>query len=139
MFLKIPIDFNQIIQKKELDTITLEHSIAQRIVLLTTTYFGECKFDETFGCEIWNLDFDFLMSDNILKNTIMNALKESIYMHEQRLIITDVIVDISEQKIQSLDTYRTKKRIDVRIKGNIKETNRDFNFNGFFFVGPLSY
>ncbi|WP_296151235.1 GPW/gp25 family protein [uncultured Flavobacterium sp.] len=139
MYLKIPIDFDRIMQKKELDITTLEHSIAQQLILIATTYFGECKFDETFGCDIWNMDFDFLMNENTLKKTIATALKDSIKMHESRLHLEEIEVEISEKKMLSSGIYRTKKKIDIYISGKIIETNRPFKFNGYFFVGPLSY
>lgn len=139
MYLKIPIDFDRIMQKKELDITTIEHSIAQQLILIATTYFGECKFDETFGCNIWNMDFDFLMNENTLKKTIATALKDSIKMHESRLQLEEIEVEISEKKMLSSGIYRTKKKIDISIFGKIVETNRPFKFNGYFFVGPLSY
>lgn len=139
MYLKIPIDFDRIMQKKELDVTTLEHSIAQQLILIATTYFGECKFDETFGCDIWNMDFDFLMNENTLKKTIATALKDSIKMHELRLQLEEIEVEITEKKILSSGIYRSKKKIDIYISGKIVETNRLFKFNGYFFVGPLSY
>jgi len=139
MYLKLPIDFKQLMQKKELDVTTLEHSIAQQLILVATTYFGECKFDETFGCDIWNMDFDFLMNENVLKKTISSALKKSIKMHETRLVLEEVEIEIKEHRIESMKSYRIKKKIDIAIIGKIAETNRDFNFKGYFFVGPLSY
>jgi phage baseplate assembly protein W len=139
MYLKIPIDFGRIIAKKELELTTLEHSIAQQLILVATTYFGECKFDETFGCDIWNIDFDFLMNDNDLKKTIHAALKEAIRRHETRLVLKDVEVAIREERMPMLNGFRAKKKVSIRVQGKVVQTNRVFEFNGYFFVGPLSY
>ena len=73
-FYKLPIDFNVILQKKELEKTSIEHSIAQQIILLATSTFGECKFDETFGSKIWEIDFDLLMNENNLKEIISKTM-----------------------------------------------------------------
>src|SRR5262245_30550714 len=124
MYLKIPIDFGRIIAKKELELTTLEHSIAQQLILVATTYFGECKFDETFGCDIWNIDFDFLMNDNDLKKTVHAALKEAIRRHETRLLLRDVEVVIREERIPLLNGFRAKKKVSARVLGKVVQTNR---------------
>ena len=138
-FYKLPVDFGTIIQKKELEKTSLEHSIAQQIILLATTTFGECKFDETYGTEIWEMDFDIMKSDNSLKEFIAETLKKSIAMHERRIKLEDVEVVISDHNLGTLGKKRMKKKVSISIKGLILETNRPFIFNNSFFVGPLSY
>ncbi|WP_163411310.1 GPW/gp25 family protein [Flavobacterium ajazii] len=138
-FYKLPIDFNAIIQKKELEKTSIEHSIAQQIILLATTTFGECKFDETFGSKIWEIDFDLLMNENTLKDIISKTMKHSLLLHEARIKLNDLRVELSEEMFFVDDMSRAKKRVDIVIDATIKSTNRNFDFKGYFFVGPLSY
>jgi phage baseplate assembly protein W len=138
-FYKLPIDFNAIIQKKELEKTSIEHSIAQQVILLATTTFGECKFDETFGSKIWEIDFDLLMNENTLKEIISKTMKQSLLLHEGRIKVNELKVELSETKYFVDDVSRAKKRVDIIIEATIKSTNRDFDFRGYFFVGPLSY
>ncbi|MBZ4043822.1 MULTISPECIES: GPW/gp25 family protein [Flavobacterium] len=138
-FYKLPIDFNAIIQKKELEKTSIEHSIAQQIILLATTTFGECKFDETFGSKIWEIDFDLLMNENTLKEIISKTMKQSLLLHEGRIKLNDLRVELSEETFFVDDMSRAKKRVDIIIDATIKSTNRIFDFKGYFFVGPLSY
>lgn len=138
-FYKRPIDFNAIIQKKELEKTSIEHSIAQQIILLATTTFGECKFDETFGSKIWEIDFDLLMNENTLKEIISKTMKQSLLLHEGRIKLNDLRVELSEETFFVDDMSRAKKRVDIIIDATIKSTNRIFDFKGYFFVGPLSY
>lgn len=138
-FYKLPIDFNEILQKKELEKTSLEHSIAQQIILLATTTFGECKFDETFGSKIWEIDFDLLMNENSLKELISKTMKQSLILHENRIKVNELKVELSEIMYQIDEVNRAKKRVDIIIEATIKSTNRNFNFRGYFFVGPLSY
>ena len=57
-FYNIPIKFSDLTEKKELAKIGLGESISRLIHLIAITHFGECKFDDTFGCEIWEHDFE---------------------------------------------------------------------------------
>lgn len=138
-FYKLPINFNEIIQKKELEKTSIEHSIAQQIILLATTTFGECKFDETFGSKIWEIDFDLLMNENSLKEVITKTMKQSLLLHENRIKVNELKVELSETMYLVDDVSRSKKRVDIIVDATIKSTNRNFNFRGYFFVGPLSY
>ncbi|WP_029269190.1 GPW/gp25 family protein [Flavobacterium sp. KJJ] len=138
-FYKLPIDFNAIIQKKELEKTSIEHSIAQQVILLATTTFGECKFDETFGSKIWEIDFDLLMNENTLKETISKTMKQSLLLHENRIKVNELKVELSETQYFFDNVSRSKKRVDIIITATIKSTNRTFDFRGYFFVGPLSY
>lgn len=138
-FYKLPINFNTIIQKKELEKTSIEHSIAQQIILLATTTFGECKFDETFGSKIWEIDFDLLMNENTLKDIISKTMKQALLFHEQRILVKELNVELSEIIYLVDSVNRAKKRVDIIIDATIKSTNRSFNFRGYFFVGPLSY
>lgn len=138
-YYKIPFDFDNLIEKKDTDKISLDDSISQHIFLLATTALGECKFDDTYGTEIWEMDFDLMKSDNSLKEFIANALKKSIGMHEKRLVLEDVEISVQDHNLGSLGKKRMKKKVSISIKGVILETNRSFAFNNSFFVGPLSY
>ena len=138
-FYKLPIDFNAIIQKKKLKKTSIEHSIAQQIILLATTTFGECKFDETFGSKIWEIDFDLLMNENTLKEIISKTMKQSLLYHEKRVKVNELKVELSESMYSVDDVSRSKKKVDIIIEATIKSTNRVFDFRGYFFVGPLSY
>jgi phage baseplate assembly protein W len=138
-FYKLPIDFGSIIQKKELEKTSLEHSIAQQIILLATTTFGECKFDETYGSKIWEIDFDLLMNENTLKEIISKTMKESLNQHEGRIKVNEIKVELSETNYKIKEVSRAKKRVDIIIEATVKSTNRPFDFRGYFFVGPLSY
>ncbi|WP_338794238.1 GPW/gp25 family protein (plasmid) [Bernardetia sp. Wsw4-3y2] len=139
-FYKTPLDFSKIFQKQELPKSSIEDSIAQYINIVATSSFGECKFDESFGSKFWETDFDLLVDYSILKNRIAQDLTDSISKHETRLKLTEVIVQIREGSIDSPSaSMRMKKKVLIQIKGFIIKTDRPFQFQGFFFLGPLSY
>ncbi|WP_144282290.1 GPW/gp25 family protein [Chryseobacterium echinoideorum] len=139
VYYKIPMDFEAMINKKDADKISIDNSISQQIFLISTTALGECKFDETFGTEIWEMDFDLLKTDNSLKEFIVNSMKKSIVMHEKRLLLEDVEVTVKDHNLGTIGKRRMKKRVVISVKGQVLETNRPFLFQNSFFVGPLSY
>ncbi len=140
LYYTLPIRFSDITTKKDLSVTNLEQSIAQNINLVLTTSYGECKFNESFGCNIWETDFDLLTEHTDLKLNIQDALFESIERFEQRLEVQEVNVSISEEKVTAVDaSFRLKKKVDIVVAGTVKKTNRPFNFYGYFYLGPLSY
>lgn len=138
-FYKLPIDFNAVMKKRDLEKTSIEHSIAQQIIILATTTFGECKFDETFGSNIWEIDFDLLMNENTVKEIISKTMKQSLLLHEKRIKVNELKVELSEIVSSVEEVSRAKKRVDIIVEATIKSTNRNFDFRGYFFVGPLSY
>lgn len=138
-YYKIPFDFESLTEKNDAEKISLDTSISQHLFLLATTALGECKFDETYGSEIWEMDFDIMKSDNKLKELIAATLKKSIFMHEKRLALEDIEVFVNDHNLGTFGKKRMKKKVSIAVKGLILETNRTFTFNNAFFVGPLSY
>jgi len=139
-YFSLPFDVKRIISNSEHNKCTIKESIANYIHLLTTSYFGECTFDDTFGCSVWDVDFDNLASVNKIKGIIGESLIESIKNHEKRL--TKVAVDVmirQEEVSDEKSANRIKKKVSIKIKGVIKKTNENFLFNEYFFIGPLSY
>ncbi len=140
IYYNTPINFQDLLEKKDLEKTNIESSIGKYINLVVTSSFGECKFNEMFGCKMWEMDFDLLSNSNTLRDRIKNDVKEAIKMHENRLDLTEVEIIIKDAPAASYNNaLRMKKRIHVIISGFIKKTNRPFNFKGHFFVGPLSY
>ncbi|HEX8575427.1 MAG TPA: GPW/gp25 family protein [Flavobacterium sp.] len=139
VFYKLPLDFGAITKKEDLEKTSLEHSIAQQIILLATTSFGECKFNETFGCVIWETDFDLLMNENTFKDIISKNLKQGIRLHEHRITVNEIKIKVSETRTTVNYKITIKKRVDIVLNAIVKSTNRSFDFNAFFYVGPLSF
>ncbi|WP_346882972.1 GPW/gp25 family protein [uncultured Algibacter sp.] len=139
-FFTIPLDTNKIISNKEHATCDMKESIAHFIHLITTAYFGECTFDDTFGCSIWDVDFDNLTSTNKIKTFITDSLFDSIKRHEKRLTQIDVHVVIKQAEIKtSTASNIIKKKVSIKVLGKVKKTDEDFLYNEFFYIGPLSY
>jgi phage baseplate assembly protein W len=134
----IPLNLGEVIHKKELPRISLKESISKWIHILVVTRYGECKHDDTFGCQIWEHDFENITNSQKFKEELSKAILNSIAIHEPRL--TDIRVDIQIEQVElALQNRRVKIRIGIRIRGNIRKTNESFTHHENFFIGPLSY
>ncbi|KAA1245328.1 GPW/gp25 family protein [Aquimarina sp. RZ0] len=139
-YYKLPLDTLRIVKNKEIDSCDLKQSIVSFIHLITTSYFGECTFDESFGCSIWNVDFDNLTSTNKLRNTITESLIDSIVSQEKRLKRVNVEVTIEQEEFTNRGaSNRIKKRVDIKVNGIISRTNEDFTCIERFYIAPLSF
>ncbi len=139
-YYNIPLQTKKIIKNKESDQCSIAQSINNFIHLITTTYFGECSFDETFGCYIWTVDFDNLTTTNKLRDVITDSLYESISSKEKRLKNITINVTIQQDEFNNESNLRrVKKRVNIKINGTISLTNESFGCIKRFYIAPLSY
>jgi hypothetical protein len=118
----------------------LNESISHYLHLINTSYFGECTFDESFGCSIWIIDFDNLKSSKKLTGLIQDSLNESIKRHERRLNSVKVTVRMKQEELTGMESSnRIKRRVDITIKARVTKTSEAFSYLEYFYIGPLSY
>jgi phage baseplate assembly protein W len=137
---KIPLNIGDLLEKKDLPSCSLKESIAQNIYLLVTTKLGECRYDYTYGCELWDMDFELITNENKWTEKVTKSLEESLKNHENRLYQTKVEVLVSEQILPNIskNIVRVKKKLDINVKGMITETREEFFYNQSLFLSPIS-
>lgn len=142
-FYTLPLNTANLITNKEVDKCSLKQSIAHHIHLINTSYFGECSFDETYGCSIWDVDFDNLSSSTKIKEVIRKSLLIALEKHEKRLSRVRVEVNIKQEEQENPSSIKKniliKKKVTLKVKGKVEKTNEEFIYNEYFFIGPLSY
>lgn len=138
-YYETPFNFKRLFEKKELKKLTLRDSISQFISVIITTYFEEYSFDENFGSEIWESDFDLLVNANVLKEQIKKSLHEQIKTYEKRLSNIDLNIELMESLSSKTNKVRLKKYLYITIKGTIIKTDESFTFSGDYYLAPLSY
>ena len=124
----------------ELPTCDLKHSVTKNLELIIITKFGEHRSDPTFGCEIWDLDFELIVSESLWGEKLRKSLIKSITTHEPRLSEIEITVAISDfEKTNYFKQFtEIKKRVDIGIKGTIHKTGEGYHFNTNLFLSPLS-
>ena len=140
-YYKLPLQLGKVINKKQHDVCKIEDSIAQNIHLILVTQFEECRYDSTYGCCVWEYDFELLPQVGNWKTSIATNILDTLNKHEKRLVNADVRVAIDQQEfISQLDKNikRVKKRIGITIKGNLKYTNERFEYYEAIYFSPIS-
>jgi phage baseplate assembly protein W len=137
---KLPLQLSRVIEGQELPTCNLSYSITKNLELIIVTKFGEHRCDPTFGCEIWDLDFELIVSESLWEEKLRKSLLTSITTHEPRLSQIEISVAISDiEKPNFLKQYtEIKKRVDITITGIMHKTGEPFNFKTNLFLSPLS-
>ncbi len=141
-FLELPIDFGTLMQaNKDLPTCELKMSIAQNINLIITSKYNEHRFDDTYGCVIWNMDFELVLNENAWREKVNQSVLQSLKKHEQRLEIYNTSVDMAEEEFVNRNTgiKGIRKRIKISVVGQVKETGEQYNFSTSLFLSPISF
>jgi phage baseplate assembly protein W len=137
-YYKVPINLGSVIKNKDCAMCSLKESVAGMIHLIATTSFGECKHDESFGCGIWDHDFENISNAEAFKESVKGSMASAIARYEKRIEYVNIDVEI-EQVMTMVKRRKIKNRIVLNVKGKLVKTNEDFKYNETFFIGPLSY
>jgi phage baseplate assembly protein W len=140
-YYELPIKFKNLMKAgSELKTCDLRQSIAQNIFLIITTMYKENRYDESYGCAIWDLDFELVSNENLWLETIRKSIYESVLKHEKRLYEITVEIEVSmDEQVTTLKGDKTvKKRLTIYVRGYINLTGEAFSFNTNIYLSPLS-
>ncbi|HTE02127.1 MAG TPA: GPW/gp25 family protein [Mucilaginibacter sp.] len=140
IYYKIPLKLSNVLEGNELPACNISDSITKNLELIIMTKYGEQRSDNTFGCGIWELDFEIITSQNLWEEKLRQSLLESIKKHETRLSNVIIAVTITELQKQSFFKQypEIKKCVEISINAIIKKTGVDFNFDTNLFLSPLS-
>lgn len=137
---KIPLQLGTVVQGNELPACSLVQSITQNLELIILTRFGEHRSDPSFGCEIWDLDFELIVSASLWEEKLRKSLLASVNTHEHRLQDVQITVAVTDMEKFSVFKQLTeiKKRVDIGATGTIRKTGESFRFGTNLFLSPLS-
>ena len=140
IYYKLPLQLNAVMQGKELPVCDVETSIQKNLELIILTRYGEHRSEPGFGCEVWDLDFELIVSARSWEEKMRQSLFKSVTAHEHRLCSVEISVAISD--IENFNVFKQyveiKKRVDIQINGVIEKTNEPFTFQTNLFLSPLS-
>lgn len=134
----LPLVLDKLMHQHEHAKCSLKQSVIQNLNLLLTTAFGEYPADESYGCSIWDNDFDNITSASKIKENIKQSIIQSVQEHEKRLSKVGVKLLIHQEELSEKKGRRVKKRIEITITGILLLTNDQFSHDYSFFAGPFS-
>ncbi|APU09425.1 hypothetical protein KLA_16612 [Cellulophaga geojensis KL-A] len=139
-YLKLPIDFSEILMNKSADRCSKVESIAQHIMMMITSRYGEVVGRDDFGSKIWELEFSQLVRIQDWEEQVENSLTEAIIKYEARLKDIKVAVVLSEvdDNLSNSENTQIRRKSQITVKGKLVENDMDFNFSTLIYISPLS-
>ena len=127
-FCKLPLDFGALlsedVENSRLASCTEIESIDQFIEMLIDTAPGEHAFDKDFGCEIFYLDFESIISHTRWEGQFSDYITQAITRYEKRLtnVNVRVIIDDTTRQDNVFEASTIKKRVQVYVYGNLERS-----------------
>jgi phage baseplate assembly protein W len=141
-FFKLPIRFNTVTEGSvaEITMCSEKESIDQHIELILTTCPGEHKFNKNFGCRIWDMDFERVVSRKKWEEDFTACILQAMQDFEPRLKDVKVSIHIMEVTRDdiAMKTTAIKKKVMVYVTGVLVSSNEPCGFKHALFLGPLS-
>ncbi|WP_029281960.1 GPW/gp25 family protein [Pedobacter sp. R20-19] len=139
-FFNKPFRFNSLFLGSGFQSTDLGKSISNHIELIIFTRYGEHRFRNDFGCEIWDLDFELIVSESLWEEKFRKSLLKSITDYEFR--IDHIAVEVRITEVENVYPLRKiteiKKKVDITVRAQIKTTGEKYFFNTALFLSPLS-
>ena len=140
LFYRLPIRFGPLMARQEIPTCGVGVSIAQLLYLLIHTRYGELRSDHSFGCRIWEIEFDRTLTTGDWSDELSRSLEAAIRQHEPRL--KNARVDIGMTVVDHNSFYRQpdeyRQLARVSISALLSETGEPFHFSTQLHVGQLA-
>lgn len=135
-----PFRLSAVFKGNDLDKQDIGASISQYIELIIFTRYGEHRYMPDFGCEIWDLDFELIISESIWEEKLRQSLMRSISKYETRIYDVQIEVHIKEvNKFYPLrNVTEIKKQVEILINAKIQKTGEKYKFSTALFLSPLS-
>lgn len=140
-YIKLPINFSDVVEGKSRQFCSYEESIAQYLMMMITSRYGEVVSRADFGSAIWELEFNQLVKVYEWEEQVHRSLKDTISKYEHRL--DELKIDV---KLNEIDTdfgnieesTQVRKQASISVEGKIKHSGTRFTFNTQLLVSPLS-
>lgn len=138
----LPLQFSDILKKQQLKKVDVFDSICFNIRLILRSHFGENRFDYSYGCAVWERDFEIIQSNTDWCKELSSSIVLALNKHEKRLQNIKAETIISEEEFINTNgdnvTHRIKRKITVKIMGNFYRTNMPFERKEVLYISPLS-
>jgi len=128
------------ISNGQIETCDIAESIAQNIMLLIITKKGENRYDENYGNEVWNVEFDNGVTPAMWENIFVTSLQKQIADYEPRIVnaVVQAHINYVEHSYETRGFSEVKKKVKVGINAKMEATGERFNFSTELFLSPMS-
>lgn len=139
-YIKLPINFSDLVNGKSGQVCSYEESIAQYLMMMITSRYGEVVSRADFGSAIWELEFNQLVKVYEWEEQVQRSLEDTIAKYEPRLsdLKIDVVLDQIDLDLNVDEPSQVRKQASISVVGKIKHSGTRFTFNTQLLVSPLS-
>ncbi|MCQ2224961.1 MAG: GPW/gp25 family protein [Paludibacteraceae bacterium] len=141
-YYKMPFDFSSVIDESRgnIPMCNELESVDQHIELLISTYPGEHAYDCGYGTDIWELDFERIVSLEAWKTKFIECLATSISKYEKRISDCQYRLEVEEVLHENsiVDNVSVRRKVDIFIEATLNSTGDPCGFYYTLYLGPLS-
>ncbi|ATV52270.1 GPW/gp25 family protein [Prevotella intermedia] len=137
-YLKLPLDLSKTLNG-QMQRCSYEESIAQHIMMLIVSRYGEVEGKEDYGSVIWDLEFNQVLKNADWEEKVRQSLEATITKYESRLKNIHVRVELTEVEEDVRNKFpNARQRVRVWVNGVMVRNDQQFNFNTHLYISPIS-
>ena len=137
-YLKLPLDLSRTLNG-QMQRCSYEESIAQHIMMLIVSRYGEVEGKEDYGSVIWDLEFNQVLKNADWEEKVRQSLEATITKYESRLKDIHVRVELTEVEEDVRNKFpNARQRVRVWVNGVMVRNDQQFNFNTHLYISPIS-
>ena len=137
-YLKLPLDLSKTLNG-QMQRCSYEESIAQHIMMLIVSRYGEVEGKEDYGSVIWDLEFNQVLKNADWEEKVRQSLEATITKYESRLKDIHVRVELTEVEEDVRNKFpNARQRVRVWVNGVMVRNDQQFNFNTHLYIRPIS-
>jgi hypothetical protein len=140
-YYSIPFDANALIEKKKHPLCDIRESVQMNINMIIKTHFCEYRYNQMYGCFIWNQDYSTVANISEWLDELQNSILSSVELNEPRISNLEIKIDLEEAEFFERfkgQPLRLKHKLTIEIKGVLTYLNELFEHYEFLFFSPLS-
>ena len=137
-YLKLPLDLSAALGG-QLERCSYEESIAQNIMMMIVSKYGEAESKDDYGSVIWNLEYNQTVFNQDWEENVKKSLEKTIVKYEHRLKNIEVHVELTEVEEEIRNKYpNARRRVRIGVRGLLILNDNPFYFNTYLYISPLS-
>lgn len=142
IYYSVPLEPSRLFSGRGFEQAELKESIAKNIHLVLVTDYGEFSFDDDYGCDIWERDFDTLPNTGIWTKAMAERLQATLETYETRL--KDFIVKADVDQVETSfgeekgASRQMRRQLTVVIEATMKQTDERFFFRDKIMISPFA-
>ena len=113
-YLKLPLDLSSALEGR-MERCSNEESIAQHIMMLIVSHYGEVESKNDYGSIIWNLEYNQVVINNDWEENVKKSLEEIRNKYPN-----------------------ARRRVKIWVFGLLVANDRPFHFSTHLYISPIS-